>query len=122
VAGQAGQVAAALASRGFQITGTGDAASFGYTNSVIEYGTAAQLPAVKALSSQLSGAQPEQVPSLGPGGLDLIVGSSFTALAPAAHPASSGRPVTSLAHDYGGISANASCRSDAAAFAGPLSP
>jgi LCP family protein required for cell wall assembly len=124
VAGQAGQVAAALASRGFHITGTGDAASYSYRSSVIEYGTAAQLPAVKALSSQLAGAQQKQVPGLGPGGLDLIIGSSFTALAPwpSAHPAPSGRSVTSLARAYGGISASASCRSDAAAFAGPLSP
>jgi LCP family protein required for cell wall assembly len=124
VAGQAGRVAAGLATRGFQITGTGDAASFGYASSVIEYASAAQLPEVKTLSSQLAGARQEQVPSLGPGGLDLIIGANFTALAPwpPAHQAPSRHSVTSLAHSYGGISASASCRSDAPAFAGPLSP
>ncbi len=124
IAGQADQVAAALASRGFRITGIGDAANSSYASSVIEYGSAAQLPEVKVLSSQLAGALREQVPSLGRHGLDLIIGANFTRLAPwpPAHHAASGNPVTSLAHAYGGISASASCRSDAAAFAGPLSP
>ena len=35
--GVAAQAAAGLTSRGFDVTGTGDAASFAYTNSVIEY-------------------------------------------------------------------------------------
>jgi LCP family protein required for cell wall assembly len=124
VAGRADQVAAGLARRGFRVISTGDAASFGYANSVIEYRSAAQLPEVKLLSSQLAGAQVERVRGLPRGSLSLIVGANFTALAPWSppHHTPSGSPVTGLARTYGGISANASCRSDSAAFAGPLSP
>jgi LCP family protein required for cell wall assembly len=124
VAGRAGQVAAALARRGFRITGTGDAPNFSYATSVIEYRSAAQLPKVRALSSQLTGVRLERVPRLRPGRLDLIVGTNFTALAPWSppHHAAAGSPVTRLARDYGGISASAACRSDGSAFAGPLSP
>jgi LCP family protein required for cell wall assembly len=124
VAGRAREVAAALARRGFRITGTRDAANFGYAGSVIEYRSAAQLPEVKVLSSQFAQVRLEQVRSLKRGSLDLIVGTNFTALAPWSppHHAPSGSPVTRLARDYGGISANASCHSDGSAFAGPLSP
>jgi LCP family protein required for cell wall assembly len=124
VAGRAGEVAAALARRGFRITGTGDAATFGYASSVIEYRSAAQLPEVKVLRSQFAQVRLEQVRSLKRGSLHLIVGANFTALAPWSppHHTPSGSPVTRLAHNYGGISANASCHSDGSAFVGPLSP
>jgi LCP family protein required for cell wall assembly len=124
VAGRAGEVAAALARRGFRIISTGDAASFSYPGSVIEYRSAAQLPEVKLLSSQLAEVRLERVRGLRRSSLELIVGANFTALTPWSPPHStpSGSPVTRLAHDYGGISANASCHSDAPAFAGPLSP
>jgi LCP family protein required for cell wall assembly len=124
VAGRAGQVAAALSRRGFRIISTGDAASFGYANSVIQYRSAAQLPEVKLLSSQLAGARIERMHGLPRGSLNLIVGANFTALTPWSppHHASSGSPVTRLARNYGGISASASCHSDSSAFAGPLSP
>jgi hypothetical protein len=124
VAGRAGQVAAALARRGFRIIGTGDAASFGYATSVIEYRSAAELPAVKELSSQFPSVRLAQVRGLRRGRLVLIVGGNFTSLAPWSppHRAAPGSPVTRLARHYGGISANASCHSDESAFAGPLSP
>jgi LCP family protein required for cell wall assembly len=124
VAGRADEVATALARRGFRITSTGDAASFSYAGSVIEYRSVAQLPAVKLLSSQLAGVRLERVRSLPRGGLNLIVGANFTALAPWSppHHAATGSAMTRLAGAYGGIRANASCRSDQSAFAGPLSP
>jgi len=124
VAGRAGQVATALAHRGFRIISTGDAARFSYPSSVIEYRSPAQLPEVRLLSSQLAGVRVERVRSLPRGSLDLIVGANFTALAPWSppHHAAAGSPVTRLAGAYGGIRANASCRSDGSAFAGPLSP
>jgi len=49
VAGLATQAATGLTSRGFDVTGTGNAASFAYTNSVIEYATTADLAAVNTL-------------------------------------------------------------------------
>jgi hypothetical protein len=63
------------------------------------------------------------VAGLSGGTLDLIVGSDFTGLAPRrAHPPKSQPSPGSLAAAYGGINGGASCRSDASAFAGPLSP
>jgi hypothetical protein len=47
VAGIASQDAAALAAQGFVVTGTGDAASFGYAGSVIAYASATELPEVR---------------------------------------------------------------------------
>ena len=124
VAGRAGQVATALAHRGFRIISTGDAARFSYASSVIEYRSAAQLPEVKLLSSQLAGVRLERVRRLPRGRLDLIVGANYTALAPWSppHHAATGSAVTRLAGAYGGIRASASCRSDGSAFTGPLSP
>ena len=61
--------------------------------------------------------------SLTPGTIDLIVGSSFRGLVPQPSPGdASGESLTKLAQYDGGITGNASCRSDAQAFAGPLSP
>jgi LCP family protein required for cell wall assembly len=42
--------------------------------------------------------------------------------APASSPAASPAPVPGLAQNYGGLTGNASCRSDSGAFTGPLSP
>jgi len=118
-AGKAVAVAAALTRRGFQVAGTGDAANFSYTRSVIEYGSAAELPTVAALRRQVPGAAVRRVAGLPSGTVDLIIGSDFTRLAPRARP----RPSPgSLAAADGGISGGASCQSDAGAFAGPLSP
>jgi hypothetical protein len=125
VAGIAGQAAAALTSRGFVVAGTGDAASFSYANSVIEYASAAALPAVRTLKRQLTSVTVRQDSSLAPGTIDLIVGSSFSALAPRPSRSSTHSParsVSKLAKSDGGITGSASCTSDAEAFAGPLSP
>jgi LCP family protein required for cell wall assembly len=126
--GIAAQAAAALISRGFDVTGTGDAASFGYTSSVIEYASAASQPAVNTLKNQLAAVTVRRDPSLAPGALKLILGTSFTSftrLAPrpgASHAHSSGHAVSTLANSYGGITGSASCKSDTGAFTGPLSP
>ena len=130
VAGIAGQAASDLTARGFDVTGTGDAASFGYTASVIEYSTAAQMPDVNTLKKQLTSATVKQDTGLTPGTVELIVGSDFTGLTsqgtsptPSASPSSSPtQSVKSLAKSAGGITASASCTSDASAFAGPNSP
>jgi len=136
------EAAAGLTSRGFNVTGTGDAPNFAYTKSVIEYSTATDMPAVNTLMKQLTNVTSLQVPSLTPGTVDLILGSDFTGLAPqspqaTATPAtgspqatSSASPsasasasgIASLAQSNGGITAAAACTADSSAFSGPLSP
>jgi LCP family protein required for cell wall assembly len=134
----ADQAAADLASRGFDVTGTGDAASFAYTNSVIEYSSSADLAEVNTLKKELSEVTDRQDASLKPGTVELILGSDFTGLtsssaaeptsspsaSPSASPSTSpsSSSVTGLAQSTGGITAAASCASDSSAFAGPLSP
>ena len=138
----ASEAATGLTSRGFDVTGTGDAPSFAYTNSVIEYSSAADMAAVNTLKKELTDVTSLRVASLTPGTVDLILGSDFTGLAPAtrvtpqasAAPASqpsagpspsasaSSSGVASLAQSNGGITASAACTADSSAFAGPLSP
>jgi LCP family protein required for cell wall assembly len=141
----AGQAAAGLTNRGFNVTGTGDAPNFAYTKSVIEYSSAADMPAVNTLMKQLTNATSLQVSSLTPGTVDLILGSDFTGLAPqttasptatatqstgsaqasgGAGPSASASAsgVAGLAQSNGGITAAAACTADGSAFSGPLSP
>ena len=141
----AGEAAAGLTSRGFVVTGTGDAPSFAYTKSVIEYSSLADLAAVNTLKQELTNVTLLQVTSQAPGTVDLILGSDFTGLVPqgprtpqvSATPTASSSPpstaaspsasasssgVASLAQSNGGITAAAACSADSSAFAGPLSP
>ncbi len=139
----ASEAAVGLTRRGFDVTGTGDAPSFAYTNSVIEYASAADMAEVNTLKQELSSVTDLQDASLTPGTIELILGSDFTSLKPAtptvqatatpavsATPASSASPspsagasgVAGLAQSNGGITAAANCASDGSAFAGPLSP
>jgi hypothetical protein len=135
--GLASQAAAGLTSRGFDVTGTGDAPRFGYTKSVIEYASTADLAAVNTLERELTDVTVLQNTSLKPGTVELILGSDFTGLVPQ-HPAarspgnsgpstsasasSPGSTVPGLAQSNGGITAAASCASDSSAFSGPLTP
>ena len=142
VSGIADQAAAGLTSRGFDVTGTGDATSSAYTNSVIEYSSSADLAEVNTLKKELSGVTDHQDASLKPGTVELILGSDFTGLNPktsssAVQPSPTSSPsvspsaspstspssssVTGLAQSTGGITAAAPCASDNSAFAGPLS-
>ena len=139
--GIAAQAATALTSRGFDVTGTGNAASFAYTNSVIEYASTTDMAAVNTLKRQLTDVTDLQDSGLTPGTVELILGSDFTGLAAApatpgasatpsisassgapASPSASSSGVASLAQTNNGITAAASCASDSSAFAGPLSP
>jgi hypothetical protein len=123
------------------VTGTGDARNFAYTKSVIEYATAADMPAVNTLMKQLTNVTSLQVSSLTPGTVDLILGSDFTGLAPQAPKTTATRAtgspqasagaspsasasasgVAGLAQSNGGITAAAACTADGSAFSGPLS-
>jgi LCP family protein required for cell wall assembly len=89
----ANEAAAGLTSRGFNVTGTGDAPNFAYTKSVIEYSTVGDMPAVNTLMKELTNVTSLQVSSLAPGTVDLILGSDFTGLA-AENPQSTATPST----------------------------
>ena len=86
------QAAAGLTSRGFDVTGTGDAPTFAYTKSVIEYSSATDMAAVNTLKRELTNVTSLQVASLTPGTVDLILGSDFTGLAPQTQQARKPRP------------------------------
>jgi LCP family protein required for cell wall assembly len=83
IARLASQAAAGLTSRGFDVTGTGDAPTFAYTSSVIEYASASDLAEVNTLKRELSNVTDLVDASLTPGTVDLILGSDFTGLKPA---------------------------------------
>jgi hypothetical protein len=84
--GIASQAATGLTSRGFDVTGTGNAASFAYTNSVIEYASTADMAAVNTLKQQLTNVTDLRDSTLTPGTVELILGSDFTGLAPQDSP------------------------------------
>ena len=141
VSSLAREAAAGLTSRGFNVTGTGDAPNFAYTKSVIEYSATADMPAVNTLRKELTNVTSLLVPSIAPGTVDLILGSDFNGLrqnpqvtatsttrasqassgaSPSASASASG--VAGLAQANGGITAAAACSADSSAFSGPLSP
>jgi LCP family protein required for cell wall assembly len=121
IGGVAGQVGNDLTSRGFDVVSTGDANNFDYTSSVIEYAAASDMPAVNTLKAQLSSVEVLQNSSLTPGTIELIVGSSFTALkAPSSSSSSSSTPsVSSVSAADGAVSANTNICKDTSAFVGP---
>jgi LCP family protein required for cell wall assembly len=124
VSGVAGQVGSDLTSRGFNVVGTGDANNFNYASSVIEYAAASDMPAVNTLKAQLSNVEVVQNSTLTPGTIELIVGSSFSALNPQPSSSPSSSPssqpsVSSVSAADGAISANANICGDSSAFAGP---
>ena len=84
MSGIATVAAGELTARGFTVTGTADAPSFGYASSVVEYGSAADLPEARTLRAQLHAATLREVPGLAAGSVTLILGADFTDLAPQA--------------------------------------
>jgi len=126
VTGVAGTTATALTAKGFTVTGTGPAANYGYTSSVIQYSSAAQLPEVNTLKAQLGSVVIQQDTALGSGSLNLILGSSFNGLG-TAKPGGRGarasaKTLGSLARNYNGITGSTNICKDSAAFAGPDTP
>jgi LCP family protein required for cell wall assembly len=130
VTGIAGTTARQLAGQGFRVTGTGDAASFGYFASVIEYGSPSELAQADTLRAKVPGAQLKQVSGLPGGALTLILGSQFKGLrsqpaAPAKQAARQHRwrgNSPPISKSYGGITGSANICKDANAFAGPDNP
>ena len=128
----AADTGATLAARGFRLMGTGDAAAS--SGSVVEYPSAAELPAARTLARQVAGATLRRDPAVGAGTVALVLGASFSALAPSAGQAGttptgtptpgtpsaspSGSPsLGNLAKKYGGITGSANCQTDPGAFA-----
>ena len=118
--GKGSQIRRGLASRGFHVTKTGNA-PHNRVRTVVEYGAASQRPKANAVAGQLPGARVKQVASLASGPVVVIVGSRDNSLKPKPKPSPTHK-VAGLSAKYGGITGTANCRSDAAAFAGPLSP
>jgi LCP family protein required for cell wall assembly len=110
-ASRTSQTAAGLTSRGFDVLGTGYAATASYRTSVIEYGSIADLPAARTLRGQLPSATLKLVPGLTRGTVDLVLGSRFIKLA--APKPTSRTSIASLSSNYGGINASISCRNSA---------
>jgi LCP family protein required for cell wall assembly len=120
VTGAAGQAGSDLTARGFNVTGTGDANNFSYTNSMIEYATSSDLPAADTLKADVPNVEVQQNSSLTPGTIELIVGSTFNGLS--TQPTSSSTPapsVTSVTQSDGALSGSTRICKDQAAFAGP---
>ena len=118
--GKSSQIGRGLANRGFHVTKT-RSAPHPRGRTVVEYGAASQRPKANAVAGEIPGARVKQVPSLSTGPVVLIVGAKDNTLKPKPKP-SPGHKVAGLSSKYGGIDATANCRSDAGAFAGPLSP
>jgi LCP family protein required for cell wall assembly len=124
----------ALARLGYTMVGQpGDAANPDFTKSVIEYPSAAGLPAARTLARLIGDAQLVVDPAVPQGTVQLILGSTFPGLnaradppaatqGPTATPSpspSASSQLQNLEKQYGGISGNASICSDSSVFSGP---
>jgi LCP family protein required for cell wall assembly len=134
IQGAAAQAAGELTGKGFHVVGSTNATNSGYTDSIIEYSTRAEMPMVDTLKAQLSSVQVQQVPGLSPGTIDLIIGSTFTGLngsspassSPSPGPSPSPSGSSSAGHlsksSFGGINGSTNICSDSGAFTGPDNP
>lgn len=123
--GLAGSTSTSLSQLGFDVVGSPtDAASDTYASSVIEYNGAAELTQAQTLAQYLSDVTLRPDPSLTGSTVQLILGSTFTALKSPSSGASgsSGSGVSNLASTYGGITGNVNICNDSSAFAGPDGP
>jgi LCP family protein required for cell wall assembly len=123
VSGLATATSARLAALGFAVVGQpGDTPSPDYARSVIEYPSAAALPAARTLARLISNVRLHVNPGLAAGNVVLILGSTFTGLhtTEGAVPRSSPSPSLQSSIDkYGGISGNVPICMDSSVFAGP---
>ena len=88
--------ATSLTSRGFHVVGAAGDAAPDYHDTVIDYGTAAQLPAAQTLAALFSNVKLQLDPSLKNATLHLILGSTFTGL----KAASGNSGISNLAKTY----------------------
>jgi LCP family protein required for cell wall assembly len=113
--GVASEGSSDLTGRGFNVVGSTNAPNFAYTKSVVEYSSAADLPAAETVKRELANVEILKVPTLTPGTIDVILGSTFTAL----KTATTGGSTSSLSQTFGGITGSTSICHDSSAFAGP---
>jgi LCP family protein required for cell wall assembly len=112
--GLAGTTGTGLSSAGFDVLGESDADNADYTSSVIEYRTAAALPAARTLEARLGDVILRKTSTVPRGTIDLIIGSSFTGLKSASKtPAQN---VSNLSKAFGGITGSANICHNSAAF------
>jgi LCP family protein required for cell wall assembly len=120
VQGIAGTTSSALSSRGFHVLGATSAANFGYTQSVVQYNSPADLAAARTVEAQIPGnVMLQQSTAASAGTINFIIGSDFTALGiPGAHNTSGNGSPGNLARKYKGYSALTSiCKGYGTAFA-----
>jgi LCP family protein required for cell wall assembly len=115
---RASKAATALTSRGFDVLGSGYAPTTRHVKTLVEYSRAADLSAADLVMQQFSTVKLRRVAGLQAGTVQVVLGSSFTALAPPVPTSQSS--LNSLSTSYGGINASVSCRNSA--FYGPLDP
>ncbi len=111
VAGLAAQTGTQLTQQGFDVIGTGNAAA-SVPATIIEYASSGARPDVQTLQGVLPGVKAQQVSSLTPGTVDLVIGPGFQGP----------KPPSDLTKQYGGITGNANICKDSSAFSGPDQP
>lgn len=118
VTGIAGLTAQALSARGFHVTGDASAMTstgapdYSFTKSVVQYHSAADLPAAQTVAAQLTNVTLQLVSTVPAGTVNLVLGSDFKALAD-----SNSQPTGNLAGQYQGYSGSVNvCKDNSTAF------
>ena len=117
IAGVASTAAEGLARRGFKVAGNTNASSFGYTKSVVQYASSADLAKARAVEAVLGDVTLQKNSGVSPGTVNLILGSGFTALKSKAQArAGATSSVSNLAKTYGGLTGTQNVCDDQGAF------
>jgi hypothetical protein len=126
-AGLAGKTGTALTQRHFTVIGTGNAVAPSATT-IIQYTSASAAARASALAQVVPNARLQQVTGVTAGTVDLILGSDFTSLKPAAGSPGSGSAKSSssalnnVTKTFGGITGNTNICNNQGAFSGPDVP
>jgi LCP family protein required for cell wall assembly len=130
-AGLASQAASSLTQSHFTVLGTGNAVAPSSTT-IIQYSSATEAAAAKALAAVVPNAQVQPVSAssgVASDAVDLILGSDYTGLkgatasaSPSPTASSSSSSINNVTKTYGGISGNTNICSDKGAFSGPDQP
>jgi LCP family protein required for cell wall assembly len=125
--GLAGKTGTALTQRHFTVIGTGNAVAPSAAT-IIQYSSASAAARASALAQIVPNARLQQVTGVTAGTVDLILGSDFTSLKPAAGSSGSGSAKSSssalnnVTKTFGGITGNTNICNNRSAFSGPDVP
>ena len=129
--GLAAKAASSLTQSHFTVVGTGNAVAPSSTT-IIQYSSATEAAAAKALAAVVPNAQVQPVSAtsgVASDAVDLILGSDYTGLkgatasaSPSPTASSSSSGINNVTKTYGGISGNTNICSDKGAFSGPDQP